>query len=162
MVIVERTAHMEKNNGNPRKYKKAGKEFLKENLNSLQYKVVMENGTEPPFQNEYWNNFREGIYVDITTGEPLFTSRDKFESGCGWPSFTKPIDSEVLLEKTDTTHGMHRTEVRSRLGDAHMGHVFTDGPKEKGGLRYCINSAAVRFVPVEEMEKEGYGHLLPL
>jgi len=162
MVIVERTAHMDKKNGNPKKYKKADKEFLKENLNSLQYKVVMENGTEPPFKNEYWNNFREGIYVDITTGEPLFTSRDKFESGCGWPSFTKPIDSEVLLEKTDTTHGMHRTEVRSRLGDAHMGHVFTDGPKEKGGLRYCINSAAVRFVPVEEMEKEGYGHLLPL
>jgi len=153
---------MDKKNGNPKKYKKADKEFLKENLNSLQYKVVMENGTEPPFKNEYWNNFREGIYVDITTGEPLFTSRDKFESGCGWPSFTKPIDSEVLLEKTDTTHGMHRTEVRSRLGDAHMGHVFTDGPKEKGGLRYCINSAAVRFVPVEEMEKEGYGHLLPL
>lgn len=153
---------MDKKNGNPKKYKKADKEFLKENLNSLQYKVVMENGTEPPFQNEYWNNFREGIYVDISTGEPLFTSRDKFESGCGWPSFTKPIDSEVLLEKTDTTHGMHRTEVRSRLGDAHMGHVFTDGPKEKGGLRYCINSAAVRFVPVEEMEKEGYGHLLPL
>ena len=153
---------MEKKNGNPKKYKKADKEFLKDNLTSLQFKVVMENGTEPPFQNEYWNNFREGIYVDITTGEPLFTSRDKFESGCGWPSFTKPIDSEVLLEKTDTTHGMHRTEVRSRLGDAHMGHVFTDGPKEKGGLRYCINSAAVRFVPVEEMEKEGYGHLLPL
>ncbi|WP_033168301.1 peptide-methionine (R)-S-oxide reductase MsrB [Clostridium sp. KNHs205] len=153
---------MDKNNGNPKKYKKADKESLKDNLTSLQYKVVMENGTEPPFQNEYWNNFREGIYVDITTGEPLFTSRDKFESGCGWPSFTKPIDSEILLEKTDTTHGMHRTEVRSRLGDAHMGHVFTDGPKEKGGLRYCINSAAVRFVPVEEMEKEGYGHLLPL
>ncbi len=153
---------MDKNNGNAKKYIKADKEFLKDNLTSLQYKVVMENGTEPPFQNEYWNNFREGIYVDITTGEPLFTSRDKFESGCGWPSFTKPIDSEVLLEKTDTTHGMHRTEVRSRLGDAHMGHVFTDGPKEKGGLRYCINSAAVRFVPVEEMEKEGYGHLLPL
>ena len=153
---------MEKKNGNPKKYKKADKEFLKDNLTSLQFKVVMENGTEPPFQNEYWNNFREGIYVDITTGEPLFTSRDKFESGCGWPSFTKPIDSEILLEKTDTTHGMHRTEVRSRLGDAHMGHVFTDGPKEKGGLRYCINSAAVRFVPVEEMEKEGYGHLLPL
>jgi peptide methionine sulfoxide reductase msrA/msrB len=162
MVIVERTTHMDKNNGNAKKYIKADKEFLKDNLTSLQYKVVMENGTEPPFQNEYWNNFREGIYVDITTGEPLFTSRDKFESGCGWPSFTKPIDSEVLLEKTDTTHGMHRTEVRSRLGDAHMGHVFTDGPKEKGGLRYCINSAAVRFVPVEEMEKEGYGHLLPL
>ncbi len=153
---------MDKNNGNAKKYIKADKEFLKDNLTSLQYKVVMENGTEPPFKNEYWNNFREGIYVDITTGEPLFTSRDKFESGCGWPSFTKPIDSEVLLEKTDTTHGMHRTEVRSRLGDAHMGHVFTDGPKEKGGLRYCINSAAVRFVPVEEMEKEGYGHLLPL
>ncbi len=153
---------MDKKNGNPKNYKKADKEFLKDNLTSLQYKVVMENGTEPPFQNEYWNNFREGIYVDITTGEPLFTSRDKFESGCGWPSFTKPIDSEVLLEKTDTTHGMHRTEVRSRLGDAHMGHVFTDGPKEMGGLRYCINSAAVCFVPVEEMEKEGYGHLLPL
>lgn len=153
---------MDKNIGNSKEYKKSDKGFLKDNLTSLQYKVVMENGTEPPFQNEYWNNFREGIYVDITTGEPLFTSRDKFESGCGWPSFTKPIDSEVLLEKTDTTHGMHRTEVRSRLGDAHMGHVFTDGPMEKGGLRYCINSAAVRFVPVEEMEKEGYGHLLPL
>lgn len=140
-------------------YQKPEKEELKKRLSPLQYKVTAENGTEPPFRNEYWNTFQKGIYVDITTGEPLFSSEDKFESGCGWPSFSKPIADEVLTEKKDNSHGMLRTEVRSRVGDAHMGHVFPDGPKEAGGLRYCINSAAIRFIPLEEMEKEGYGHL---
>lgn len=143
-------------------YKKSNKAELQEKLTPLQYKVTMENGTEQPFQNIYWNDFRKGIYVDITTGEPLFSSTDKFESGCGWPSFSKPITEEVLTEKTDSSHGMLRTEVRSRVGDAHMGHVFPDGPRDKGGLRYCINSASLRFVPKEEMEQEGYGYLLHL
>lgn len=117
---------------------------------------------EPAFHNEYWDEKRDGIYVDITTGEPLFISTDKFDSGCGWPSFTKPIEKEVIKEKMDTSHGMIRTEVRSKTGDAHLGHVFTDGPKEKGGLRYCINSASLRFIPKEKMKEEGYGEYLKL
>ena len=114
------------------------------------------------FANEYWNEYREGIYVDITTGEPLFIFTDKFESGCGWPSFSKPISKKLITEKTDTSHQMVRTEVRSTLGNAHLGHVFNDGPKELGGLRYCINSASLRFIPKENMEKEGYGEYLKL
>ena len=114
------------------------------------------------FHNEFWNEHRPGIYVDITTGEPLFVSTDKFDSGCGWPSFSKPIQKELIAEKKDTTHGMIRTEVRSKTGDAHLGHVFTDGPKDKGGLRYCINSASLRFIPKEKMKEEGYGEYLPL
>jgi len=127
------------------------------NLTELQKKVAFENATEPPFQNEFWDNHKPGIYVDIVTGEPLFTSNDKFDSGCGWPSFTKPIKEDAVVEKSDKSLFMRRTEVRSKSGDIHLGHVFNDGPRDKGGLRYCINSAALRFVPVEDMEKEGYG-----
>ncbi|MGI6558285.1 MAG: peptide-methionine (R)-S-oxide reductase MsrB [Limnochordia bacterium] len=135
---------------------------LRETLTDIQYRVTQENATEPPFANEYWDSFRPGIYVDVTTGEPLFVSSDKFDSGCGWPSFAQPIDPGVVRERLDTSHGMRRIEVRSRVGDAHLGHVFDDGPKELGGRRYCINSAALKFIPKEEMEKEGYGHLLGL
>ena len=139
----------------------AGSGGLKKRLTPLQYKVTQENGTEPPFQNEYYNEFREGIYVDIVSGKPLFVSTDKFESGCGWPSFSKPIDRNLIQEQTDTSHGMCRTEVRGKDSGSHLGHVFNDGPQDKGGLRYCINSAALRFVPIERMEAEGYGAYLP-
>ena len=135
---------------------------LKEKLTAMQYKVTQKNGTEPPFRNEYWDNKRKGIYVDITTGEPLFSSKDKYDSGSGWPSFTKPIDGTELAENIDTSHGMVRTEVRSKFGDSHLGHLFNDGPKDKGGIRYCINSASLRFIPKEDMIKEGYGHLIHL
>ncbi|WP_113927290.1 peptide-methionine (R)-S-oxide reductase MsrB [Bacillus sp. P14.5] len=128
---------------------------LKEKLSEIQYHVTQENGTEPPFKNEYWNNDREGIYVDIVSGEPLFTSKDQYDSGCGWPSFTKPVMSASVKEKYDLSHRMTRVEVRSRESDSHLGHVFEDGPG-KNGLRYCINSAALRFIPVEDLDKEGY------
>ncbi len=130
---------------------------LKEKLTSLQYEVTQLNGTEPPFQNEYWNNKRVGLYVDIVSGEVLFSSNEKFDSGCGWPSFTKPLHAEHIESKRDTTHRMIRTEVRSTKADSHLGHVFEDGPKETGGLRYCINSASLRFIPKEKLEEEGYG-----
>lgn len=136
------------------------KEDLRHKLTPLQYAVTQENATEPPFINEYYDEYRKGIYVDITTGEPLFSSSDKFDSGCGWPSFTQPIEAEIITKKRDLSHGMNRTEVRSKAGDAHLGHVFPDGPREKGGLRYCINSASLRFIPLEEMEKEGYADYL--
>jgi peptide-methionine (R)-S-oxide reductase len=126
-------------------------------LSPEQYEVTQKNGTEPPFRNAYWNNKEPGLYVDVVSGEPLFTSMDKFESGCGWPSFTKPIEAANVVEKRDTSHGMIRTEVRSNAGDSHLGHVFPDGPKQRGGLRYCINSAALRFIPVDQLEREGYG-----
>lgn len=142
------------------RYEKPDAETLRSMLTPEQYAVTQQNGTEPPFKNAYYNAFEPGIYVDITTGEPLFSSTDKFESGCGWPAFARPLDSAAVLQKTDTSHGMNRTEVRSKQGDAHLGHVFADGPIEKGGLRYCINSAALRFVPMEQMEAEGYGDLL--
>ncbi len=134
---------------------------LKTKLTNMQYHVTQEKGTEPPFQNEYWNNEREGIYVDIVSGEPLFSSKDKFNSGCGWPSFTKPILSASVEEKVDLSHGMTRTEVRSKQADCHLGHVFSDGPGPNG-LRYCINSVSLRFIPKEELEREGYGDFLLL
>lgn len=144
------------------KYKKTDEATLRSTLTKEQYAVTQKNATEPPYDNAYWNEFREGIYVDITTGEPLFVSTDKFESGCGWPSFSKPIDPNLIKEKRDTSHGMQRIEVRSSTGDAHLGHVFPDGPKEKGGLRYCINSASLRFIPKDKMKEEGYGDYLYL
>ncbi len=147
---------------NPVVYSAPDMAALREKLTPKQYEVTQRNATEMPFENEFFQTFTPGIYVDITTGEPLFSSSDKFESGCGWPSFSKPIDPHVLRKKTDSTHGMMRTEIRSRVGDAHLGHVFPDGPKESGGLRYCINSASLRFIPKEDMEREGYGFLLSL
>ena len=135
---------------------------LKKSLTSLQYAVTQEADTELPFQNEYYDVFEPGIYVDITSGEPLFVSADKFESGCGWPAFSKPINDALIDEYRDNSFGRVRTEVRSQLSGAHLGHVFTDGPKELGGLRYCINSASLRFIPRAEMEAEGYGRLLGL
>ncbi len=141
---------------------KKSREALKATLSDMQFNVTQNDATEPPFNNEYNDNFREGIYVDITTGEPLFTSKDKFDSGCGWPSFSKPIDPKLINEVGDNSFGMRRTEVRSKTGDAHFGHVFTDGPRDKGGLRYCINSAALKFISKEKLETEGYGHLLEL
>jgi peptide methionine sulfoxide reductase msrA/msrB len=137
-------------------------EALKNRLTPQQYQVTQESDTEPPFNNEFWNEYREGLYVDIVSGEPLFSSKDKFDSGCGWPSFTKPVESSNVLEKKDTGHGMIRTEVRSRDANSHLGHVFNDGPRDKGGLRYCINSASLRFIPVEKLETEGYGAYLSL
>lgn len=136
--------------------KKLQKE-LKDRLTPMQYKVTQENGTEPPFQNEYWDEEREGLYVDVIDGTPLFTSRDKFQSNCGWPSFARPIEEKRIDMNMDTTHHMVRTEVRSKGADSHLGHLFDDGPKELGGLRYCINSAALRFIPKEELESAGYG-----
>jgi peptide methionine sulfoxide reductase msrA/msrB len=135
---------------------------LKQRLTSMQYQVTQENATEPAFQNEYWNNHQEGLYVDIVSGKPLFSSKDKFDSGCGWPSFSKPLDGGSVQEKKDTSYGMLRTEVRSTDSNSHLGHLFDDGPADKGGLRYCINSASLRFIPVADLEKSGYGQFLPL
>lgn len=129
---------------------------LKDKLTDMQYYVTQENGTEPPFQNEYDAHFEEGIYVDIISGKPLFSSTDKYDAGCGWPSFTKPIEQIEVTEHFDDSFGMRRVEVRSKTADAHLGHVFPDGPGTEG-LRYCINSAALRFISVTDLEKEGYG-----
>lgn len=134
---------------------------LRKKLTPEQYRVTQMCGTEPPFQNEYWDNHRPGIYVDVVSGEPLFTSLDKFDSGSGWPSFTKPVESKQVTEKSDRTLGMDRTEVRSAKSDSHLGHVFDDGPGP-AHQRYCINSAALRFIPVEKLKEEGYGQYLPL
>lgn len=144
----------------PGQYEKPTDAELKEQLTQEQYQVTQHSATERPFHNAYNATFEEGIYVDVTTGEPLFFAGDKFESGCGWPSFSRPIAREVLRYYEDKSHGMERIEVRSRSGNAHLGHVFTDGPELAGGLRYCINSAALRFIPKEKMEAEGYAYLL--
>ena len=145
-----------------KKFKKPSKEELKKNLSDLSYKVTQENFTERPHTHEYEQLFEDGIYVDIVSGEPLFSSRDKYEAGCGWPSFTKPIDKMNVVDKKDFSHFMARTEVRSKEGDSHLGHVFNDGPRDKGGLIYCINGASLRFIPKDELEKEGYSEYLSL
>ncbi len=149
MVLVELSS-----NANIGGIHMENKEKRLEQLTDLQRYVTQSNGTEPPFQNEFDQHFEEGIYVDIVSGEPLFSSTDKYNSGCGWPAFTKPI--EALVEHTDRTFNMVRTEVRSKEADSHLGHVFPDGPKETGGLRYCINSASLRFIPKAELEQQGY------
>lgn len=145
-----------------RRYQKPTDAALREKLTPLQYEVTQQAATEPAYRNAYDGEFRSGIYVDVATGQPLFASADKYQSGCGWPAFSKPIDAARVDYLADNTHGMQRVEVKSRLGGSHLGHVFDDGPKDKGGLRYCINSAALRFVPREDMEKEGYGDYLYL
>jgi peptide methionine sulfoxide reductase msrA/msrB len=142
-------------------WKKHHAENIKK-LTPIQNHVTQENGTEPAFQNEFWSHMEEGIYVDIVSGKPLFSSIDKFDSGCGWPSFTKPIQHQEVFEKLDTSHGMRRIEVRSTSANSHLGHVFDDGPHDKGGLRYCINSAALKFIPIDKLKEEGYGEYLRL
>ena len=146
----------------PRTYPQPDDETLRRVLTPLQYAVTRENATEPPFRNPYRDERREGLYVDVATGEPLFSSRDQFDSRCGWPSFSRPLDPEAVREREDRSHGMLRTEVRSRSGDNHLGHRFDDGPTDRGGLRYCINNAALRFIPREDLEREGYGEFLSL
>ena len=141
-------------------YHKPSQEELKVSLSPEAYAVTQENGTERAFTSPLWNHFEPGIYVDVVTGEPLFSSKDKFDSGCGWPSFSRPISPDVAIYKEDKSFNMTRTEVRSRVGNSHLGHVFTDGPKEKGGLRYCINSLSITFIPKAEMKEKGYGYLL--
>lgn len=145
-----------------KKYIKPNTDELKRKLIDIQYKVTQERATERPFSSEYEKNFDEGIYVDIVTGEPLFSSKDKYDAGCGWPSFSKPIDKKSIKEKEDDSLGMKRIEVKSKIGDSHLGHVFNDGPKDKGGQRYCINGAALKFIPKKDLQKAGYGEYLYL
>jgi len=135
---------------------------LRSRLTKEQYYVTKQNGTEAPFRNEYWDNKRAGIYVDVISGEPLFSSLDKFDSGTGWPSFTQPLAKENVVEKSDVSMGMRRVEARSKKSDAHLGHIFDDGPRDKGGIRYCMNSASLRFIPVEKLKEQGYERFLPL
>jgi methionine-R-sulfoxide reductase len=142
-------------------YAKPSDAELRQKLSPQQYTVTQREGTEPPFRNEFWNNHRPGIYVDVVSGEPLFSSLDKYDSGCGWPSFTRPLVPENVMTRVDRTHGMIRTEVRSAHADSHLGHLFDDGP-EPTGQRYCMNSASMRFIPVEKLEEEGYGEYLHL
>jgi peptide methionine sulfoxide reductase msrA/msrB len=146
----------------PEKYSKPSEGDIKAILTAEQYTVTQACGTEPAFSGAYYNNHEPGLYVDIVTGEPLFSSADKYDSGSGWPSFTKAIDRDVVIKYEDNSYGMRRVEVRSRVGDSHLGHVFEDGPTDKGGLRYCINSLSLRFIPYDEMEAEGYGEFMPL
>jgi peptide methionine sulfoxide reductase msrA/msrB len=141
-------------------FKKPSEAELKKKLTSEQFAVTQESATEPAFHNEFWNNHQPGIYVDVVSGKPLFSSLDKFDSGCGWPSFTEPLNRTDVVERTDDSLGMERTEVRSAAADSHLGHVFDDGPADKGGLRYCINSASLKFIPLADMEKAGYGQYL--
>lgn len=160
--VARRASKPQQADVDPSAYSRPNDTQLRSRLTAVQYAVTQESATETPFRNEYFDNHEKGIYVDVTTGEPLFVSTDKFESGCGWPSFSRPISDDVIVETRDLSHGMDRTEVRSRVGDAHLGHVFPDGPKERGGMRYCINSASLRFIPLDRMEAEGYGAYIPL
>lgn len=144
----------------PGSYKRPADEAIRKRLTAEQYRITRQSGTEFPFENEYWNTFDRGIYVDIVTGEPLFSSTDKFQSGCGWPAFSKPIEEPAILRLRDNSHGMQRVEVRSRAGNSHLGHVFNGDPDSPNGVRYCINSAALRFIPYENMQTEGYGYLM--
>jgi len=161
-IPVEEMEMFSKLRIDPGDYRKPAEDVIREKLTNEQYAVTQMNDTEYPYENEYWDHFEDGIYVDIVTGEPLFSSEDKYLSTCGWPAFTQPIEEPSIVEQGDNSHGMYRIEVRSRAGDSHLGHVFENDPESPNGIRYCINSASLRFVPYEEMEAEGYGYLLDL